>query len=151
MVKYYIYEFRNGVTIIKAKEYLMQISKLNKLIQTKQEKLAEITAKAGAGSVRYGGDGSTNTSKDIHKQERLYLKIIDLKDVINREIEEYLTKRYEILRTLANLKDHNEIDVLYKRYFKFMSWEEIAKDMCYTERYIYNIHIKALRHVQELI
>ena len=136
---------------IKAKEYLMQIGKLNTLIRIKQEELAEVTAKAGVGSVGYDNDGSTNASRDIHKQERLYLKMIELKESINRDLEEYMMKRDEVLRTVSKLKDQSEIDVLYKRYFQFMKWEEIAEDMCYTERYIYNIHGNALQHLQEFI
>ena len=92
---------------IKAKEYLMQIGKLNTLIRIKQEELAEVTAKAGVGSVGYDNDGSTNASRDIHKQERLYLKMIELKESINRDLEEYMMKRDEVLRTVSKLKDQS--------------------------------------------
>ena len=133
-----------------AKEYLMQISKLDILITIKQEELAELRAKAEVGSIRYESDGSSPT-RDTGKQERAYLNIIALKEEIQEETQLYFRKRKEILNTVGKLSDAHEIRLLYMRYFEFKKWEDIAKEFKYTVRQIHNIHGRALQHLKHFI
>lgn len=134
-----------------AKEYLMQISKFDALLQIKQEELAELRAKAEVGSIRYESDGSSKASRDTGKQERIYLNMIALKEEIQEETETYIRKRKEILNTVEKLNNANEIKVLYKRYFEFKKWEAIAEEYNYTIRQIHNIHGRALQHLNDFI
>lgn len=133
-----------------AKEYLMQIRKLDTLIQIKQEELVELRTKAEVGSIRYESDGSSPT-RDTGKQERAYLNLIALKEEIQEENQLYYQKRKEILNTLEKLNDSHEISLLYKRYFEFKKWEEIANEFKYTVRQVHNIHGRALQHLKHFI
>ena len=133
-----------------AKEYLMQIRKLDTLIQIKQEELVELRAKAEVGSIRYESDDSSPT-RDTGKQERAYLNLIALKEEIQEETQLYYQKRKEILNTLEKLNDSHEISLLYKRYFEFKKWEEIANEFKYTVRQVHNIHGRALQHLKHFI
>lgn len=134
-----------------AKEYLNQIKKLDVLINIKKEELEELRAKAEGGSIRYDGDGSKTTSRDVHKQERLYLDIIELEEKINKKIVELANKKQEVLDTIDKLDSHDEIKVLYLRYFKYLKWEEIAVSMNYSYMHVHRIHGKALENIQSLI
>ena len=133
------------------KEYLMQIRKLDILILIKQEELAELRAKAEVGSIRYESDGSSQSSRDTGKQERIYLNMISLKEEIQEETELYIQKRKEILDTVEKLTDAYEIKLLYMRYFEFKKWETIAEEFKYTVRQVHNIHGRALQHLKHFI
>lgn len=132
------------------KEYLMQIRKLDTLIQIKQEELVELRAKAEVGSSRYEREGSSPT-RDTGKQERAYLNLIALKEEIQEETQLYYQKRKEILNTLEKLNDSHEISLIYKRYFEFKKWEDIANEFKYTVRQVHNIHGRALQHLKHFI
>ena len=134
-----------------SKDYLNQIRKLDVLISIKKEELEVLYAKATVQSIKYGGDGFTNATRDVHKHERLCSAIIELEDKINDYIVDLLNKKQEVLDTIDKLVDHDEIQVLYLRYFKYLKWEEIAIKMNYSYMHIHRIHSKALEHVQELI
>lgn len=132
------------------KEYLSQISKLDILVKIKLEEITELQARCEIGSVGTGGNGSSPT-RDTGKQERLYLKLIDMKDRLADEMASYYQQRKDILDTVSKLDDASEIKVLYMRYFEFKAWDIIAKELHYTTRQIYNLHGEALQHLQEYI
>lgn len=39
----------------------------------------------------------------------------------------------------------NEYDVLHRRYIRYMTWGQIAKDLNYSKRQVYRIHKKGLK------
>lgn len=75
----------------------------------------------------------------------------DLDAMVQELIEErYLRiKTYQqIVRQIKRLLSENEKDVLFYRYIKGLDWWEIAEKMCFSERWIYKLHGKALAHFE---
>ena len=52
---------------------------------------------------------------------------------------------------IGRLKNPNHQTVLISRYFKNESWEQIAADMFFTERWIYTLHGRALQELDDIL
>ncbi|WP_407399601.1 DUF1492 domain-containing protein [Treponema sp.] len=78
-------------------------------------------------------------------------KIVDLNNEINAEIDALVDKRDLILALLDQVEDPDQRNVLYKRYFEYKTWEQIAVEMNYTCRWIYKIHGNALQSINKIL
>lgn len=54
----------------------------------------------------------------------------------------------DISYRIKQLEDEDERDVLFYRYIKGMEWWEIARAMDYSERWIYELHGRALKNLK---
>ena len=61
---------------------------------------------------------------------------------------EQVQKYNRIAHRIQLLENEDERDVLFYRYIKGMGWWEIAQAMDYSERQIFRIHGKALKHLR---
>ena len=135
--------------IMKAKEYLQQIQKCDRMIENK---LSEID------SLRGLAESVTSTWKEDIVQSSgagdelgdTVAKIVDLQNEINADIDKLVDLKREIMVVIDQL-EAPFCDLLYKRYFRFMKWEEIALEMGYTYQWVCQLHGKALLKVKELI
>ena len=83
-----------------------------------------------------GGDMSGYAAELIEKEDDLY----------NEGVEQ--VKKYnDISGRINKLENEDERDVLFYRYIKGMEWWEIARDMDYSERWIYELHGRALENL----
>lgn len=134
---------------MKAKEYLQQIQKCDRMIENK---LSEID------SLRGLAESVTSTWKEDIVQSSgagdelgdTVAKIVDLQNEINADIDKLVDLKREIMVVIDQL-EAPFCDLLYKRYFRFMKWEEIALEMGYTYQWVCQLHGKALLKVKELI
>lgn len=134
---------------MKAKEYLQQIQKCDRMIENK---LSEID------SLRGLAESVTSTWKEDIVQSSgagdelgdTVAKIVDLQNEINADIDKLVDLKREIM-VVINQLEAPFCDLLYKRYFRFMKWEEIALEMGYTYQWVCQLHGKALLKVKELI
>lgn len=135
--------------MLNAKDYLMQIRKLDCLIKNKQEEVMYLEAQTVRGDC-YEGD-RVQTSVDPHSRENLLIKIIQVKQEIRKDIFRLTDLRQEVMKVIDELDDVDEIDVLYKRYLYFNCWEQIAIDKGVSIRHIYRIHGQALLNIGEIL
>lgn len=128
---------------MKAKNYLLEIRKLDRKIDNKQIQLDSL--KALTTSI-------TPTLKEINvqsngSQDRLgdtMAKIIDLQREINDKIDEYVNRKLEAIRLINKLEDDISINILIQRYINYKSWDEIAESLSYTRQGVIKKHGKAL-------
>ena len=73
------------------------------------------------------------------------VKIIDLQNEINHDIDELVDLKREITRRVKSIPNTEYQFLLEKRYLCFMPWEKIAVDMGYSIQHIYRFHDWALR------
>ena len=133
-----------------AKEYLSQIRKCdnqinNKLAEIKRlrEFATSITSTLKEDVVQSGSGGKSRVAEAVDK-------IVDLEREINADIDKLVDLKREIMTVIDQL-EAPFCDLLYKRYFQFMKWEEIAVDMHYTYQWVCELHGKALLKVKDLI
>jgi DNA-directed RNA polymerase specialized sigma subunit len=77
-------------------------------------------------------------------------KIVDLEREVNETIDKYVDLKKRVLRTIAKVEDPAELRLLYLRYFRYMSWEQIACEMGYSYRNVCYIHSNALQSVEKI-
>ena len=133
-----------------AKEYLSQIRKCDNQINNKlaeitrlREFATSITSTLKEDVVQSGSGGKSRVAEAVDK-------IVDLEREINADIDKLVNLKREIMSVIDQLEAPYS-DLLYKRYFQYMKWEEIAVAMHYTYQWVCELHGKALLKVKELI
>ena len=132
-----------------AKEYLLQVRKIDCLIREKREEIEQINDLLRVHGVSYEKVPSDNHGTD--KMQKLILKKIELEDELREKMIDLLTQKREIMNTVDLLERPEEIEVIYARYFRYKKWEEIAEQMGYEERQIYRIHGYALLNLNTIL
>lgn len=127
-----------------AKEYLRQAYIIDRKIRLDTEKLAAARSALYGKAVRYDSDGSKPVPRG-NVTESAVLRIVELEERLNAEIDEFTAKRQEIECAVCSVPDEVQREVLTRRYLLYQKWEVIAEEMCYSERQVFRIHGAALR------
>lgn len=127
-----------------AKEYLRQAYIIDRKIRLDTEKLAAARSALYGKAVRYDSDGSKPVPRG-NVTESAVLRIVELEERLNAEIDELTAKRQEIECAVCSVPDEVQREVLTRRYLLYQKWEVIAEEMCYSERQVFRIHGAALR------
>ena len=133
-----------------AKDYLRQVFKLDKQINSKIEMLKELNSLATkCTAVLTGMPHSPSGSK--HQMEDTIVKIMALQDEVNGDINALVDLKTNIMHVICSVQNPDCRVLLEKRYLSFKAWEDIAADMSYGLRYIHILHKKALAMVEAII
>lgn len=125
-----------------AKEYLRQVRHLDSNIASDMDEIAKLESLATKATTVLCDMPSG--SRDIHKQESLIVRIMDMKAALEEEINEFLTVKERVKRSINEVPDVDERTVLLLRYISFMRWEQIAVEMDYSVRHVQRLHGRAL-------
>ena len=86
-----------------------------------------------------------NPNRSESRMAEAVVKIVDLQNEINHDIDELVDLKREITRRVKFIPNAEYQLLLEKRYLCFMPWEKIAVDMGYSIQHIYRLHDWALR------
>lgn len=128
---------------MKIKEYLMQAYRIDQRINSKLEQIASLHDLATKATVTYS-DMPRNTNKGKSKIEDAIIKIMELEDEINHDIDRLVDLKTDITHLIKNLDSHEYQIILEQRYLCFKSWEQIAVDMGYSIQHTFRLHDAAL-------
>ncbi len=132
-----------------AKEYLMQVRYLDKLINAKISELDKLEKQiTSLHSVTLGD--KVKFSAGWNSIQRTVDKIIDMRTEINDEIDRLVDLKAVIRKQLNSLNDNRFISVMIEYYINSRTFEQIAEDMNYSNRQVIRIHGKALKKFREL-
>ncbi|MFA9375579.1 MAG: DUF1492 domain-containing protein [Lachnotalea sp.] len=135
---------------MKAYTYLSQISKIDDMIQKKQEQIDSLRALASSTAMHTDSERvQSSGSKD--KIGECICKVADLCTEINNDIDVFVDTKADIMHTIDKLEDLSERQLLYCRYFQFNEFYKIAQEMHVSERQVYRIHKAALEHIDEIL
>lgn len=130
-----------------AKEYLRQLlrrdARINALIE-RQQRYREL---AGVRGVAYG-DVSGGGSRHGSAVEDYAVRIVELEREIDRRIDEYVDLVRQAEAAIDQVEDERCRDVLRYRYLNGWSWEKIAEQMHYDERWVRRLHGRALARIE---
>lgn len=87
------------------------------------------------------GGGMEKTDIAIDKLRRMRSGIL-------KEIRELEAVRDEIMNAINAVPDETLRQLLEERYINFHSWRQIARNMNYSEDYIYRLHQDALKKLR---
>lgn len=131
-----------------AKEYLRQLKKLDREIQTKQEELNSVRELACSCSSPKLSDmpkahnGSDSVGDSV-------LKIISLQNYINRKIDKLIDLKATIIKQIDGMDNQITRMVLRERYLLYHDWLTIADNMDYSVQHVYRFHGIALMEFQK--
>lgn len=127
------------------KDYLAQAYRIDQRINSKLEQivsLRELSTKATSTL----SDTPPSGTRNVHSMEGIIVKMIDLEDEINRDIDTLVDLKIEFVSIIKKIENPEYQTLLELRYLCFKTWEQIAVEMGYDLRYIHKIHNRALEN-----
>lgn len=129
------------------KEYLNQISRLNRMINNKLVEIQQLRELACGISAINSGD-RVQSSPDFDKIGSKMAKIDELEHALDQTIDQYVDLKNKIISQIDSMEDENVYNVLFSRYIEKKSFELIAIEMEYSWRQIIRLHGKALNQFE---
>ena len=126
-----------------AKEYLGQAYRIDQRINSKLEQVASLRELATKATSTLSDMPKTG-SRNIQPMEGIVVKIIDLENEINRDIDALVDFKRELVGIIKGVHNPEYQTLLELRYLCFHPWEQIAVEMEYDLRYVYKMHGRAL-------
>ena len=133
-----------------AKDFFEKCHRLDQSINAKLEEAQRVRALACKTTTSYS-DEPRGGSAPQSKVENGALRLIELEQVLNATIDEYVDHRREAQRVIDVLSDSRYRDVLSWRYFSFWSWDKIAEAFGCERTKIWRLHGRALCEVNEVL
>lgn len=131
-----------------AKEYLSQTWYLDKRIKTKERQLDWLRSHAAYVSPRISDEPKVSVSGRRSPVEEAVVRITELETEINNSIANLMMLKQEIGKAIKSVNNMECETLLEMRYLSFLSWEQIAAQLNYSQDYIYHLHRKALALVK---
>lgn len=124
-----------------AKEFLAQAWDIDRRIENKIDERDRLESRLTAGRVANlsgmprGGHGDWTNAAD---------SVLRLTEQINAEISRLCEIKTQVIEAINAVEDEKYRRVLEMRYRNYMTWEQIAENMNYELRWIYELHGRAL-------
>lgn len=126
------------------KEYLLDIRNLDSTINRKLEELDSLKSLSEKVTSSYS-DMPRGTSACTSRMENIIVKIIDLSNEINDEIDKLVDLKLEARAMIEAVKNPEYRNILSLRYLCNKTFESIAVEMGYTYQWICVLHGRALK------
>lgn len=131
------------------KEYLMQIRRMEKMIDNKLSELYRLRQLVSSISISTDGE-RIMSSGSMDKMGDSVAKIVDLENCVAETISRYTELRQKIIAQIDSLKDYGHYSVLFSRYVLNNEFGKIADEMGYSERQVLRIHGSALKEFEKM-
>ena len=138
---------------MRAKEYLMQIRKIEGQIQQIEAEIRSLRDEQIVLRSPWpdGQPHGTGKSDPVGNQAvKIADKIAELEVKALKKRGELWAKRSEIIETIGLVQDARLNRLLWLRYVQGVSFEEVAVDMHYTYRHVISLHGEALKQIDEI-
>lgn len=132
-----------------AKDYLLQIQKLDRLIENKLMEVAHWKAVATGTTVCSEGD-RVQSSGTKQKMADAVCRYLQMEDEINADIDRLVDTKQNIIQTIE-LLPVQEYDLLHKVYVQGMEIYEAAIEMDRSYSWATTVHGRALAKVQKIL
>ena len=129
-----------------AKEYLGQAYRLDQRINSKLEQVMSLRDLATKATSTLS-DVAPSGIRNVHRMEDIIVKIVDLENEINRDIDNLVDLKREMVSVIKAVTDPELQTLLELRYLCFKSWEQIAVEMEYSIQHIFRLHDKSIKEI----
>ena len=133
-----------------AKEYLSQATWLDQMIDSKLEQLEALKSLSIKVTSSFTQEKISGGNIEKSKMESTIVKVIDLENEINADIDRLVDLKKNIQDTINKMEDINQQLLLELRYLSRKGWDEIAALMGYDPRTVYRMHGKALKEFEKM-
>jgi len=128
------------------KDYLSQAYRIDQRINSKLAQVMCLRDLLGKATGTLSGAPKAATPNP-HSMEDTIAKMLDLENEINEDIDALVDLKAEIMRRIKRVENTEYQTILELRYLCFKRWEEIAVDMGYSLRRLYELHDCALEEI----
>ena len=132
------------------KEYLSQATWLDQMIDSKLEQLEALKSLSMKVTSSFTKEKISGGNIEKSKMESTIVKVIDLENEINADIDRLIDLKKNIQDTINKMEDINQQLLLELRYLSRKGWDEIAASMGYDPRTVYRMHGKALKEFEKM-
>ena len=134
---------------MKAKEYLLQVKKLDQMIQNK--KVEKEMWMSMALSTTAPSDGErVQSSGSQQKMADAVTRSVGLDEEIEKCIVDLFAKKQEVIQTIEKLS-LVDYDVLHQVYIQNRDFYDVAEKYGRTYSWVTTAHGRALKHLQEML
>lgn len=130
------------------KDYLNQISRLNRMINNKLTEIAQLRELSCSISA-VKNEERVISSSDPDKIGATYAKIDEMERNLDRMIDEYIDKKNTIIGQIDSIENEDYYNVLFSRYIEKKTFEVIATEMNFSYRNVTRLHGRALKVFEE--
>ena len=130
------------------KDYLNQISRLNRMINNKLTEIAQLRELSCSISA-VKNEERVLSSSDPDKIGTTYAKIDEMEEKLDKLIDEYVDKKNLIICQIDSIEDEIYYDILFSRYIDKKTFEKISTDLNYSFRNTTRLHGKALKEFEK--
>jgi DNA-directed RNA polymerase specialized sigma subunit len=130
------------------KEYLGQISRLNRMINNKLTEIAQLKDMVASISAPQSGE-RVQTTPNFDKIGTKYAKIDEMERKIDGMVDELVDKKEKIIQQIDSMEDENTYNILFARYIEKKTFEVIATEMKYSWRQVVRLHGTALKQFEK--
>lgn len=130
------------------KDYLNQISRLNRMINNKLAEVSQLRELSHSISA-VKNEERVMSSSDPDKIGSTYAKIDEMEHNLDNMIDEYIEKKDLIIGQIDGIENGDCYNILFSRYIEKKTFEVIATEMKYSWRQIIRLHGKALKAFEE--
>ena len=89
-----------------------------------------------------------NATPNTHRMEDIIVKMVDLENEINSDIDSLVDLKAEMVSVIKNVRNPELQTLLELRYLCFKTWEQIAVELGYSIESIYRLHREALKNIK---
>jgi DNA-directed RNA polymerase specialized sigma subunit len=129
-----------------AKEYLGQTYRLDQRIDSKIEQVSSLRTLATKATSTIS-DMPGSPTRNTHRMEDIVVKIIELENEINADIDLLVTLKKEVPKVIDSVSNVDERLVLRYRYVHNLTWLKIGDALNADERTVRRWHNLALAHI----
>ena len=130
------------------KEYLGQISRLNRMINNKLTEIAQLKDMAASISAPQSGE-RVQTTPNFDKIGTRYAKIDEMERKIDGMVDELVDKKEKIIQQIDSMEDENTYNILFARYIEKKTFEVIATEMKYSWIQVVRLHGTSLKQFEK--
>ncbi len=134
---------------MKAKDYLLQVEKANKMIDNKLVELEQWKAMATGITANAEGE-RVQSSGSQQKMADAVSRYVDIQNEVDKQIDRLVELKKEVISTIEQLPAM-EYDLLHKVYIQFMKLENVAAAYNKHPKWADRLHGSALQKVQKII
>ena len=131
-----------------AKEYLGQAYRIDQRINSKIEQVSALNNMAIKATSTIS-DMPGSATRNIHRMEDVIVKIIDLQNEINADIDELVDFKAEVMSVIKSIDNLEYQTLLELRYLCFKPWEQIAIELGYSINNVFKMHHKAIELLEK--
>ena len=124
------------------KQYLQQISRLDRMINNKLSEISQLRELAMSVSA-VKNEERVQTTPNFDKIGTAYCKIEEMEEKLDKLIDEFVDKKNLIISQIDKIENETYYEILFARYIEKKTFEKIADEMNYSFRNTTRIHGRA--------